>query len=81
MHEIVVQRLAAIPGNPVRFGAHVVAVEPHAAVLASGERIPGKLVVDSRGPLHTSPGTAGGYQKFVGLELMLAEPIRRTVPS
>jgi lycopene beta-cyclase len=47
--------------------------------LDSGERLSAELVVDARGPAH-APVAAGGYQKFLGLELTLADGAAPTVP-
>lgn len=57
----------------------VLAVSPTAVVLADGDRVEARGVVDARGPGDLSTMTLG-WQKFVGLELALSEPHGRTRP-
>jgi lycopene beta-cyclase len=45
-------------------------IEPDGVTLDDGARLPARLVVDARGPEH-APVAAGGYQKFLGIELAL----------
>jgi lycopene beta-cyclase len=51
----------------------IASVEDRGATTVKGERFVGKFVVDSRGP-NLDPSEAQGWQKFLGLELELAEP-------
>jgi lycopene beta-cyclase len=54
--------------------ADVSELRPDGVTLQDGRRLPAELVIDARGPEHAASAT-GGYQKFVGLEL-LVEPGR-----
>ena len=45
-------------------------VEPDGVILDGGQRLAAQLVVDARGPEHATMA-AGGYQKFLGLDLAL----------
>jgi lycopene beta-cyclase len=54
-----------------RITACVCEVRPDGVTLDGGERLPARLVVDARGPEHAKVA-AGGYQKFLGLELAVA---------
>ena len=64
---------AALPPQALMTGRKVLAASPTAVVLADGDRIEAKGVIDARGP-----GDLGlldlGWQKFLGRELRLAEP-------
>jgi lycopene beta-cyclase len=60
-------------GAIVRTGARIARVTPHEVVLAGGERLRARAVIDGRGPV-ASPHFALGYQVFVGQELRLAAP-------
>lgn len=51
-----------------RLTASVREVRPDGVTLDGGERLSARLVVDARGPEHAKVA-AGGYQKFLGLEL------------
>jgi lycopene beta-cyclase len=64
---------AALPAGALMTGRKVLGASPTAIVLADGDRIQAKGVIDARGP-----GNLGllelGWQKFLGRELDLAEP-------
>ncbi len=70
---------AALPDGAAMLGRKVLATSATAVVLADGDRIEAKGVIDCRGP-----GDLGvlelGWQKFVGQELALAEPHGETGP-
>ena len=67
-------------GSELRLEQSVTSVSEHGAVLASGEAISARLVIDARGPeAHTNEHVIG-YQKFVGLELELARPTELSEP-
>lgn len=70
---------AALPPRALLTGRKVLAASPTAVVLADGDRIEAKGVVDARGP-----GDLGlldlGWQKFVGREFALDEPHDLTRP-
>lgn len=75
LHQVIAPRL----GDAVRYGAEVDEVGPDAVILASGERLTAPLVLDGRGPT-AAPQLTLGWQKFVGLEVVLAEPHGLTEP-
>ncbi|PTS81870.1 lycopene cyclase [Sphingomonas sp. HMWF008] len=64
---------ATLPEKALMTGRKVLAASPTAVVLADGDRIEAKGVIDARGP-----GDLGlldlGWQKFVGMEFALDEP-------
>ena len=68
-----------LPTQALMFGRKVLAASPTAVVLADGDRIEAKGVIDARGP-----GDLGlldlGWQKFVGMEFALDEPHGVTRP-
>jgi lycopene beta-cyclase len=69
LHEVVAPAL----GNRIRLQTEVAEVTPGGIVLANGERINARAVIDGRG----DPGgnhLDNGYQKFLGLFVRLAEP-------
>jgi lycopene beta-cyclase len=69
LHEVV----ARVLGDRMRLGTDVAKVTPGGVVLASGERINARAVIDGRG----DPGGDHldiAFQKFVGLFVRLAEP-------
>ena len=69
LHEVVAPAL----GNRIRLETEVAEVTPGGIVLANGERINARAVIDGRG----DPGGNHldiGYQKFFGLFVRLAEP-------
>lgn len=61
-------------------GREVESVCADHVVLAGGERLGARAVIDARGP-ERDPSMAAGYQKFVGLEITTPQPhrIRRPV--
>lgn len=69
---------AALPGR-IMLGTSVVSVSPTEAVLADGQRLKARAVIDGRGPVAT-PDLALGFQKFVGLEVRLSAPHGLTAP-
>jgi lycopene beta-cyclase len=78
LHTVVSAALEAAP-HARRVVANVSEIEAGAVVLDDGRRLRGALVVDARGPEHTGP-CAGGYQKFLGLELALSGGTAPEVP-
>lgn len=69
LHEVVAPAL----GNRMRLDTEVAEVTPGGIVLANGEHIEARAVIDGRG----DPGANHldiGYQKFLGLFVRLAEP-------
>ena len=65
--------LGAALADRLRLGAPVSAVMPGSVTLQSGETLFASAVIDCRGP-RQSPHMALGFQKFVGLEIELANP-------
>ena len=61
------------------FGRKVLAASPTAVVLADGDRIEAKGVIDARGPGDLSLLDLG-WQKFIGMEFALDEPHGLTHP-
>ena len=70
--EVTEARLAAA-GVRLVFGACVRAITSDVVTLADGTQIRGNVVIDARGPAPSSAPSDAGYQKFVGLELMLED--------
>jgi lycopene beta-cyclase len=71
LHQVLSARLAQAP-NARLLSGHVREVLPGCAVLDDGRELRAHLVVDARGPERAAL-PAAGYQKFVGLELELAQ--------
>jgi lycopene beta-cyclase len=69
---------AALP-EKIMLNAPVASVSPREAVLTDGRRLRARAVIDGRGPTAT-PDLALGFQKFVGLEVRLAQPHGLTEP-
>lgn len=77
-HSVTSERLhavasAALDPAAVRLGVNVTRMEPERVMLASGETVPARAVIDGRGP-GPSPALVLAWQKFVGRTLRLAEP-------
>ena len=58
----------------LRFDAPVERLEADGVVLAGGERITARAVIDARGPQGPVPSLELGWQKFVGIEFAAAVP-------
>lgn len=71
-HDVVVAKMN-VSGCSVLLDTQVHSVEAHCVELDNGSQLTARVVVDSRGPQET-PGKPIGYQKFLGLELVLEEP-------
>jgi lycopene beta-cyclase len=69
MHEAVV---ASAPAQ-ILCNAKAIRIEPRAVTLEDGRRLTADAVIDGRGP-GPLPHLCLGFQKFVGLEVELAEP-------
>jgi lycopene beta-cyclase len=79
--DVVRARLAAAPNARLYTEAEVVALAPGRVTVRHGgelRSVRATTVVDARGPDRLSG--AGGWQKFVGVELALAAPHGLTVP-
>lgn len=77
---VVQSTIASRPNIQIRSSTQVSHCEAQAAVLADGQRITGRLVIDARGPNPNPPPGGGGFQKFVGLECRLKQPTHLTAP-
>ncbi|WP_288378224.1 lycopene beta-cyclase CrtY [uncultured Massilia sp.] len=66
-------------GGCIRTGAHIAALTPTSVILASGEVLAARAVIDGRGPRATRHMSLG-YQTFLGQELKLAAPHGLTAP-
>jgi lycopene beta-cyclase len=73
-----VVRTSLAPGQLI--GQKALGVGTTAVVLASGDRIEAKGIIDARGPGNMSMLELG-WQKFVGRELLLTEPHEITRPT
>jgi lycopene beta-cyclase len=61
-------------GGTVMLRRRAVAIEARRIVLEDGEEVLARAVIDARGPLPSPACDASGYQKFLGLELVLRRP-------
>jgi len=80
LHRVTTGRFEQASGSRVLLRSRALRISHDSVELESGERLWGKLVVDSRGPTLAARERGGGYQKFVGLELLLSAPCPRTRP-
>jgi lycopene beta-cyclase len=78
LHAVVSEALEAAPHARL-IVANVRELQADGVSLDDGRRLRGALVVDARGPVHGAP-SAGGYQKFLGLELALSGGTASEVP-
>ena len=72
LHRVVSERLRSAPGARL-VNASVRDVAENAVTLEDGTELQAELVIDARGPGQGAQGDAGGYQKFIGLELAVAK--------
>lgn len=70
--DAVVRAQVAATGGAVMLGRRAAVIAAHRVVLDGGEVVAGRAVIDARGPQPAPAGGSVGYQKFVGLELVLA---------
>ena len=80
LHDVVTERMVAAAGAAIFHGSAVESVTANAVKLADGRTLTGALVVDSRGPERLAASGRVAYQKFLGLEVALAEPRPGFVP-
>lgn len=76
----VVRQKLLVDGSELRTGTRVEQSSPHEVRLDDGRTLSAEVVVDSRGPEALAGVRNAGYQKFVGLELLLDEPWERELP-
>jgi lycopene beta-cyclase len=72
--------LASSAGSTVLTGTAVASVRARSVTLADGRILDGRLVVDARGPEARGFEEGAGFQKFLGLELVVEEPLRLDRP-
>jgi lycopene beta-cyclase len=77
---VVEESLAAAPGAVLLAGIAAENIDASSVTLADGRTLQGRLIVDARGPTAASFDRVAGYQKFVGLELVLEKPHHRARP-
>jgi lycopene beta-cyclase len=80
LHQIVTERVAASASATIYVDAAVEQVTASTVSLADGRTLHGSLVVDSRGPERLQAAGRVAYQKFLGLEVALAEPQPEFLP-
>ena len=80
LHQVLQEALAAAPGCTLLLGTAVRRMSAHAVHLEDGRTLTGRLVIDARGPAALPLSRIAGYQKFVGLEVELAQAARLTQP-
>lgn len=78
--DTVVRARIAAAGGAVILGRRVTEIGARDVVLDGGERISTRAVIDARGPSSSHARRASGYQKFLGLELILSRPHGLTEP-
>jgi lycopene beta-cyclase len=81
LHQVVSERIAASAGAAIFHGVAVEKVAAHTVLLADGRTLDGTLVIDSRGPERLKSSGRVAYQKFVGLEVALAEARMEFLPK
>ncbi len=74
LDEVVQARLAALPGSALYLGRDARSITAHRVELDGGDVIDARVVIDARGPDAAAIPAGAGFQKFVGLELELAQP-------
>lgn len=72
--DAVVRGRIAATGGAVMLGRRAVSIAARHVVLDGGEEVAARAVIDARGPLPIPAGGSSGYQKFLGLELVLRRP-------
>ena len=65
---------ATLTPQQLRFNTPVERLEADGVVLAGGERIAARAVIDARGPQGAVPALELGWQKFVGIEFAASVP-------
>jgi len=78
---LVQQRAAATGRIEIVLGKSAAQVSPGEAILSDGTALDADLVVDARGPERYEPAPLGAaYQKFVGIEYTLGNPLTDPLP-
>ncbi|MEM7416676.1 MAG: lycopene beta-cyclase CrtY, partial [Gemmatimonadota bacterium] len=74
LNDAVTEALAGGDGCVLRLGAEISEVHADRVVLADGDDVRGRAVIDARGARRSDASAMrAGYQKFVGLEVELSE--------
>lgn len=70
LHQVTTEALAKSSGGQLFLGRRVRSCSDRVVVLDDGSELAGEIVLDGRGIAATPEGIEGGYQKFLGLELL-----------
>lgn len=81
LHRVVTERVASSAGAAILHGVSVDQITANTVQLADWRTLEATLVIDSRGPESLKASSQVAYQKFVGLEVALAEPRAEFVPK
>lgn len=73
LDSVVRARMATARGCAVRLGRTAVSIAAHSVTLDDGTVLEGQAVIDARGPLSAQDDGSARYQKFLGLELRVAQ--------
>jgi lycopene beta-cyclase len=73
LDRVIQEALSSTDGAQLLKGAAAKSIGAHRVELEDGTSLEGKVVIDARGPSSGANGRAG-YQKFLGLEVELAQP-------
>jgi lycopene beta-cyclase len=79
LHQVVSERFAE-HGGQLYFGSKVSSVHADAVELCDGRRFSARTVIEATGPAARPVRDGIGFQKFVGLELLLEGPHGRALP-
>lgn len=80
LSEVAEARLRTSPGSELLLGTTATEVGAREVTLHDGRRLSARVVVDARGPGAFETNGSVAYQKFVGVELGLGRPARRSRP-
>ena len=74
LNEVVTQAIVEAPNAELFCGAEATLVSAGTVVLGTGLELTADLVIDARGPDAFVDPCGAGFQKFVGVELLLEQP-------
>ncbi|MBK1693343.1 lycopene cyclase [Chromatium weissei] len=80
LDRVVQQVIATRPNMRLLTNTTVAHCDASSVTLANGQVLRGQVVIDARGPDHSPQQRSGGYQKFVGLECQLRQPVNMKAP-
>jgi lycopene beta-cyclase len=73
--------LQSVPGCLLKTSATVDTIAANEVLLTDGSKLTARVVIDSRGPVVSQEARpACGFQKFLGLDVLLEEPTSLTQP-